>query len=108
MLMCGHVRIYYVNGLIFLILNSIVIIFRVWIDKLVSKHSCHSSLCFYSYVKECVCVCVCVHICSASLSALSNAKNMAKDIKDAFIDLISSYITAKGETAEALCVTFTY
>lgn len=38
-------------------------------------------------------------------SALSDAKNMAKDIKDAFLDVISSYITAKGET---LCVMYTY
>ena len=61
----------------------------------------------------CVCVCACVRACvctlvQPSLSALSDAKNMAKDIKDAFLDVISSYITAKGETAEALCVTFTY
>ena len=81
-------------------------------------YSDHSSV----NVWPCTCECVCarahkhvctrtqarVHICSASLSALSDAKNMAKDIKDAFLDVISSYITAKGETAEALCVMFPY
>ena len=62
-------------------------------------------VCVRACVRACVCVCTLVQ---PSLSALSDAKNMAKDIKDAFLDVISSYITAKGETVGALCVTFTY
>ena len=48
------------------------------------------------------------HLGLPSSLPLRDAKNMAKDIKDAFCDVVSSYIKAKGETSVVLCVFFTY